>query len=149
MVLILSDNGRPFPRCKTTVYDSGIKTPWIVRWPGTVKPGTRCKSLVSAIDLAPTILEIAEVEIPESFQGVSFREQLSNPETSTRTEIFAEHNWHDYQAHERAVRTARYKYIRNSLPELSASPPADAVRSVTYQAMQQLSKQYQLGWFQH
>ena len=32
----LSDNGRPFPRCKTTVYDSGIKTPWIVRWPGRV-----------------------------------------------------------------------------------------------------------------
>lgn len=40
-ILFLSDNGRPFPRCKTTVYDSGIKTPWIVRWPGKVQGGRR------------------------------------------------------------------------------------------------------------
>ena len=39
LVLFLSDNGRPFPRCKTTLYDSGIRTPLIVRWPGHVKPG--------------------------------------------------------------------------------------------------------------
>ena len=39
LILFLSDNGRPFPRCKTTLYDSGIRTPWIVRWPGHVEPG--------------------------------------------------------------------------------------------------------------
>ena len=49
--------------------------------------------------------------------------------------IFAEHNWHDYQAHERAVRNENYLYIRNAFPELNASPPADAVRSPTYQKM--------------
>ncbi len=39
LVLFLSDNGRPFPRCKTTLYDSGIRTPFIVRWPGHIRPG--------------------------------------------------------------------------------------------------------------
>ena len=38
-VLFLSDNGRPFPRDKTTLYDSGIKTPFIVRFPGKVRAG--------------------------------------------------------------------------------------------------------------
>ena len=37
LVLFLSDNGRPFPRCKTTLYDSGIRTPLIVRWPGHIR----------------------------------------------------------------------------------------------------------------
>ena len=59
LVLFLSDNGRPFPRCKTTLYDSGIRTPFIVRWPGHVRPGSRCGSLVSTIDIAPTILTLA------------------------------------------------------------------------------------------
>ena len=59
LVLFLSDNGRPFPRCKTTLYDSGIRTPLIVRWPGHIEPGSRCGSLVSTIDIAPTVLRLA------------------------------------------------------------------------------------------
>src|SRR5947209_3813125 len=72
VVLFLSDNGRPFPRCKTWLYDSGIRTPLIVRWPGHVKPGGACGSLVSSVDLAPTILELAGVPIPPTVQGKSF-----------------------------------------------------------------------------
>ncbi|GIS62060.1 MAG: hypothetical protein CM1200mP2_42850 [Planctomycetaceae bacterium] len=45
MVVFLSDNGRPFPRCKTTLYDSGIKTPLLVRFPGVVAPGSTCRSM--------------------------------------------------------------------------------------------------------
>ena len=37
-VLFISDNGRPFPRDKTTLYDSGIKTPFIVHWPERIAP---------------------------------------------------------------------------------------------------------------
>ena len=46
-VIFISDNGRPFPRDKTTVYDSGVRTPWLVRWPGKVEPGTVTDGLVS------------------------------------------------------------------------------------------------------
>ena len=51
VVLFMTDNGRPFPRCKTTVYDSGVKTPLIVRWPAKIKPGTTTACLVSSIDI--------------------------------------------------------------------------------------------------
>ena len=40
-VLVMADNGRPFPRCKTTLYDSGIRTPFIVHWPVAPNNGTK------------------------------------------------------------------------------------------------------------
>lgn len=137
-VLFLADNGRPFPRCKTTVYDSGVRTPWIVRWPKQVKAGTVCENLVSSVDIAPTIVELAGVKPSPTFQGSSFAPLLADPAAAIRDHIVAEHNWHDYQAHERGVRTKQFLYIRNAFPELTGSPPADAVRSPTYAAMQHL-----------
>ncbi len=134
LVIYMTDNGRPFPRCKTRLYDSGIKTPFIVRWPLKLEKG-RTEALISSIDIAPTFCELAGVEIPESFQGISFVPVLNNYQTKTRDYIAAEHNWHDYQAFERAVRNHQYLYIRNWFPEFNASPPADAVRSITYQEM--------------
>jgi arylsulfatase A-like enzyme len=135
VVIYMSDNGRPFPRCKTRLYDSGIKTPFIVRWPKVIEAGKLSHSLISSIDLAPTILDLAGANIPEQMQGTSFSKILYEPIEQVRDAIYAEHNWHDYQAHERAVRTEDYLYIRNAFPELNANPPADAVRSPTYQKM--------------
>lgn len=134
MVIYMTDNGRPFPRCKTRLYDSGIKTPFIVRWPAAVNKG-RTDELVSVIDIAPTFCELAGAEISETFQGVSFVPVLTDPNAQTREYVTSEHNWHDYQAHERAVRNKNFLYIRNAFPEFNASPPADAVRSITYQEM--------------
>ncbi len=138
VVVFLSDNGRPFPRGKTTIYDSGIKTPWIVRWPKGVEPGGATQSLISSIDLAPTLLELAAIDAGPTFQGKSFARVLANPQAKTREEIYAEHNWHDFNAHDRAVRTLRYKYIENGYQDLPGTPPADAVRGETYQAMLRL-----------
>lgn len=138
-VFFITDNGRPFPRCKTTVYDSGLRTPLLVRWPERIRSGGVCPHLVSTVDLAPTFLDIAGLRQPASFQGKSFAPLLLKPDgAATRQMIFAEHNWHDYAAFERAIRTTRYKYIRNSWPDLTASPPADAVGSPTFQAMRRL-----------
>jgi len=111
-----SDNGRPFPRCKTYLYDDGIKTPLIVWSPGNVKPG-RSESLVSSIDIGVTILELAGIEQDERMQGVSFAATLTNHENVTRDYVFAEHNWHVYQNHERLVRHENWVYIRNAWPE--------------------------------
>ncbi len=112
-----SDNGRPLPRCKTYLYESGIQAPLLVVGPGVKKPGGRSDSLVSLIDLAPTFLELAGLETPETVQGVSFLPVLHDPSATVRDAVFAEHNWHVYQAHERAVRTGRWLYIRNAWPE--------------------------------
>lgn len=111
-----ADNGRPFPRCKTFLFDDGIKTPLIVSRPGTVKPA-RTISLVSSIDFAPTILELAALEIDQRVQGVSFGPILDDQIATTRDVVFAEHNWHVFQNHERMVRSGEFAYIRNAWPE--------------------------------
>jgi len=148
-ILFFSDNGRPFPRCKTRLYDSGVKTPLLVRWPGHIEPGTVCDSLVSVIDFAPTILHLAGLPASETFQGVSFAPLLRDPAATTRDCIFAEHNWHDYQAHERAARSKDFLYIRNAFPHLPGTPPADAVRSETFQMMRRLRGEGLLSAYQH
>lgn len=138
LILVLSDNGRPFPRDKTTLYDSGIRTPLIAHWPRGVKPGGRASSLVSTVDIAPTILELAGVAAPPSVQGRSFAAILRDPSHSIRTEIYAEKNWHDFEDRARAVRDNRFKYIRNFYVDLPLTPPADAVRSPSFEAMKRL-----------
>jgi arylsulfatase A-like enzyme len=135
VVLFTSDNGRPFPREKTTLYDSGIRTPWIVRWPGRVKAGSRTGALVSTVDIAPTFLALAGVKAPSSFVGKSFLPLLTNPLATIREYIYAERDWHDFEDRRRAVRSLRYKYIRNDYADLPGTPPADALRGLAFQAM--------------
>lgn len=63
---------------------------------------------------------------------------LVDPQATVQPYVFAEHNWHDYSAYDRAVRSSRYKYIRNGYTDLTMSPPADAVKGETFQAMRRL-----------
>jgi len=137
LVLFISDNGRPFPRCKTTVYDSGIRTPMIARWPGRIPEGTVCDALVSSVDIAPTFLTVAGIEPPETMSGREFSRLFADPSASVRPYVFAEHNWHDYTALKRAVRDERFKYIRNHDATIPLTPPADAVRSPTFTVMKE------------
>ena len=116
-IIFTADNGRPFPRCKTRLYDSGTKTPFIVWRPGTIKPA-RTEAMISVIDLAPTLLELAGVQVDPRVQGVNFAEVLAKPQAAGRDYAFAEHNWHVGQAHERSVRTGKWLYIRNAYPEI-------------------------------
>ena len=114
-IIYMADNGRPFPRCKTRLYDSGIRTPFLIARPGTIKPAVT-DSLVSSIDISATILELAGVKKDKRVQGVSFASILEDPKGKTRDYVFAEHNWHVYQAHERMVRFGNFLYIRNNFP---------------------------------
>jgi arylsulfatase A-like enzyme len=130
IIIFTSDNGRPFPRSKTRVYDSGIKTPLIIKWPeGIQKRGFSVHALVSTVDIAPTILKIAGIIPGNTFQGRSFAELFKKPDTLFRHYVFAEHNWHDYEACERMVRTIEYLYLENFRPQFDAWGPADAVGS--------------------
>ncbi len=138
-VLVISDNGRPFPYCKTGVHVPGVRTPFIIRWPqGIHRSGSVCKQVVSTIEIAPTILDLAGLEPLESFQGRSFAKMLSGIGMLGRRYAIAEHNWHDYRAFERAVHNSRFCYLRNWLPDTPATPPADAVNSPTYKVMKEL-----------
>jgi N-sulfoglucosamine sulfohydrolase len=145
LVLFLSDNGRPFPRCKTTLYDSGIRTPLIARWPGRIAPGGRALGLVSTVDIAPTILKLAGVEPGPTFQGKDLSPMFKDPSAKVRDRIFAERNWHDFASHGRAARSERFKYIRNDDADRPLTPPADAVRSPTFVAMRRLRDEGKLA----
>lgn len=136
-IIFMADNGRPFPRCKTRLYDSGIKTPFIIHWPEQLnKQGVVSNSLLSAIDIAPTILELAGLNTPQSFQGISISPLINDPKSSVRDYVFAEHNWHGQIAHERMVRHGDYVYIRNAHPQfpqicrLDAQCPQEELREM-------------------
>ena len=140
LVVFLSDNGAPFPREKGTLYDGGTRSPLLVAWPGVVPAGaTHRRGLVSTIDLAPTLLEVAGADVPADLQGRSFRPLLSRPDTAVAREyVFSERNWHDCDEHQRAVRSGRFKLIRTdaytALPlctaaDIGASPAFLALRA--------------------
>lgn len=115
-LVVSSDNGRPFPRAKSRLYDSGIKTPWVVHFPELIKQGAVTQSFVSTIDLSATCLELAGVGIPECVQGRSFVPVLKDPKASVRDVVFAEQNWHVYHNQSRLVRWGDFAYIRNYFP---------------------------------
>jgi arylsulfatase A-like enzyme len=140
LVVFLSDNGAPFPREKGTLYDSGTRTPLILSWPGHIRAGwVYDRGLVTTVDLAPTILDLAGVTRPETMQGQSFGALLTQPDSYPgRTYVFSERNWHDCDEHQRAVRSKGYKLIRTdaytALPlctaaDIGASPSFLALRA--------------------
>jgi arylsulfatase A-like enzyme len=141
VIIVMADNGRPFPHSKTRVNDRGLRSPFIIHWPeGFGKKPQVCNSLVSSVDIAPTILTLASMIVPESVQGVSFTQLLTQPGKEFRSYIFAEHNWHDYEAHERMVRTKDFLYILNSRPQFSQLGPADAIGSLSFADLDSLRK---------
>jgi len=134
LILVMADNGRPFPRCKTRVYDSGMKTPLVIHWPEGIKSKGRGRvdALVSVIDIAPTFLQIAGLQSPASFQGKSFDKLFNNRKQEFRNYAFSEHNWHDFEALERMVVNDRYLYVLNERPQLSNEGPADSNRGLSF-----------------
>lgn len=114
LIVVAADNGRPFPRCKSRLYDSGIKTPWVVHYPRMIQAPAVTKSLISVIDLSATCLELAGIDPQASIQGRSFVPILKNPKAEVRQMVFSEHNWHVYKNHERMVRFGDFVYIKNN-----------------------------------
>jgi len=116
VVFFWSDHGRGLPRGKRWPYDSGLHVPLIVRWPGQIKPGTVCDDLVNLIDLGPTVLSIAGIEIPSYMQGRAF---LGEQKDKPREYVFGGRERMDRTSdeHIRSIRDKRYRYIRNFMPQ--------------------------------
>jgi len=144
LVVFFSDNGMPFPRAKGSLYDSGIGTPLIFHWPARIEPGSRHEGLASVIDLAPTILETAGLRPPADMQGHSMLRVLDNPSLPGRAAVFSERNWHNCDEHMRAVRTERYKLIRNAYLELPLGNPSDVSSCPSWEDLQRLKGEDEL-----
>ena len=115
VVIFTSDHGDGLPRAKRWPYDSGIHVPLVVRWPGVLPAGSVNDELVSGVDLAPTLLSIAGLPVPEAMQGRIFMGPEKQPEPPY---VYAARDRIDEQPDRvRAVRDRRWKYIRNFQPD--------------------------------
>jgi len=116
IVLFLSDNGMAFPFAKTNCYLNSTRTPWIVRWPGTINPGAcDTEHFISGIDLMPTLLDAAGLPAPDGVDGASFLPVLRGESQSGRDLVFTQFHQtagkRNYPM--RCVQNRRFGYIFN------------------------------------
>jgi len=121
VVVFFGDNGQAHVRGKQFCYDSGLLVPLIIRWPKNYpapehfRPGTVNGYLLEAIDLAPTMLDIAGAKKPAKMQGRIF---LGERAEKPRTYVFGARDRCDETVFRfRTVRDSRYRYIRNHTPD--------------------------------
>ena len=116
-VFFWGDHGRGLPRYKRWPYDTGLRVPLLVRWPGRIKPGSVCEELVSFTDLAPTVLSMAGVPIPPYVQGRALAGDQQAPEPPY---VFGGRNRMDLTSNDfiRTYRDRRYRYIHNFTPDV-------------------------------
>lgn len=128
LVVFTGDNGMPFPRCKSKLYEWGIHMPLAIRWGDVTKGGRVVDDFVSFTDFAPTFLEAARVDIPESVTGRSLMKILRSDKSgqieAERDHIIAGVERHFPGGREggwgypmRCIRTEQYLYIHNYAPD--------------------------------
>jgi N-sulfoglucosamine sulfohydrolase len=120
IVFYWSDHGDGVPRSKRSLYDSGLRVPLMIHLPkqlmSATTPGSVNEELVSAIDLAPTVLALAGVEIPAHLQG---RVLVGSKAAAGPEFVFAARDRMDIEYDMmRSARDRRFLYIRNFEPEL-------------------------------
>jgi N-sulfoglucosamine sulfohydrolase len=137
LVIFIGDHGPPFARGKTTVYESGIRIPFIVRWPGVSRP-MRSRAMVSTIDILPTILDAAGVAPAGKMHGRSLRPVLEKANAPWREYLVAEFHFHGSRPFypRRAIRDHRYKLIHN-LRAGKAKPSTGIDADPAYRVSQQ------------
>lgn len=132
LVIFTTDHGAALPRAKGTLYDAGVQVAMVARPPRSWNvPPARVSSLVSHLDVAPTVLDLLGCEIPGELEGRSLRPELTGSADPAPRTLFLQKTYHDGYDPMRAVRTERYKYIRNftSGPQLKLSKDLEESRT--------------------
>ena len=129
LVVVSGDHGIPgFPRAKCNLYDIGCEVALAARWPGHVQPGRVVEDFVNLMDLAPTFLDAAGVDVPDSMSAHSLLPVLesdgSGQVDAGRTSVVTGRERHVATSREgnlpypmRAIRTGDFLYIRNFEPD--------------------------------
>jgi len=112
LVICTTDHGIAFPAMKCNLTNHGIGVMLMMRGPEHFSGGKVLDALVSQMDLFPTVCELLQIEPPLWLQGKSLLPLLRGETGHIHEAIFAENNFHGSFEPERAVRTARWKYIR-------------------------------------
>jgi len=116
IIFFYGDHGGPLPREKRLIYDSGLNTPMIVRFPNKLRAGTKDEQLISFVDFAPTLLSLIGEKSKSYMQGQAF---LGSHKASDKRKYIhaAADRFDEFTDAIRAVRDQRFKYIRNYRPE--------------------------------
>ena len=145
LVVVTSDHGMPFPRVKGQIYEWGFHLPLAVMGPGVkAGDGERPRTVddfVNVRDFAPTFLDTAGVEVPDSVTGTSFRDLLTSSEAgklrAEPDEMLVGKERHDVGRPDdagypvRAIRTPDYLYVLNFTPDAwPAGNPETGYRNV-------------------
>ncbi len=121
IVFYYGDHGGVLARSKRYVYETGTRVPFIIRIPEKYNylfpaknPGSRINRLISFVDLVPTLLSIADIELPDYLQGKAFlgRQKTPDPEY---VYMFRGRMDERYDM-SRAIRDHKFRYIRNYMP---------------------------------
>jgi N-sulfoglucosamine sulfohydrolase len=112
VVVFLGDHGRPHVRGKQFLYDEGLKVPLIITHFGKKKQQKVVESVVSLIDLAPTMLNLAGMEIPPTMHGIDILSKIN------REHVFASRSRNgDAIDKMRCIRSNDYLFIKNFMPD--------------------------------
>lgn len=134
LFLILSDHGMPFVGAKASPFEGGHRCPLIAACPGkTNLPLRTSNTLVSWLDLAPTIAEWLDVPLSSNGAGSSLVPILTGTD-EPREEVYLSHMFHgliEYYPY-RIVCRQRWKYVLRLEPELALPLPADLFVSLSF-----------------
>ena len=135
LVVFVTDNGwiqdrhsrKYAPKSKRSPYDGGVRTPILLRWPGRIAP-VRHETLISSIDLAPTILAACGLEPPEEMLGLNLLDVVAAQGRSERTRLFGEIFEHDVADLAHPTKSLLYRWCRDDrwkliLPTDPTQPP--------------------------
>ncbi|HRR06392.1 MAG TPA: sulfatase [Victivallales bacterium] len=113
IVIFTTDHGIAFPFHKCNLYDTGTGISLIIKFPDKKYAGKTVDSLLSVIDIFPTLCDINGLEKPSWLEGKSFLSILEGKENEINEEIYAEITYHAAYEPVRSIRTKRYKLIRH------------------------------------
>ncbi|CAF3488013.1 hypothetical protein FGSG_08040 [Fusarium graminearum PH-1] len=147
LVLFLSDNGPPFVNSKTTLFETGVRLPFLMRAPGFTTGSTN-PNLVSYVDILPTFLDWASHSNMPSQDGYVQRKGrsilsiagFSQPQPGW-DRVFGSHTFHEITNYwpTRFMRNRRFKYHRNICWKLDFPFAMDLYASRSWEGMRNAS----------
>ena len=138
LVMLKSDHGIPVPFAKTNVWRHSTLTPWIIRWPGIVKPGIHeTEHVVAGVDFAPTILDVLGLDPMNGMDGRSFLPVLKRKKQKGRefayTHINTIASGRSYTM--RSLQGKRYGLIWNGWHDGETTFKNESMSGLTWKAM--------------
>lgn len=145
LIFFLSDNGTPMPNAKTTLYDTGIRLPLLVKAPNQKVTGKIENAMVSWVDITPTVLDYVGINPKEyDFNGRSFKSVLEGQPEHSFDRVFASHTFHEITMYYpmRMIRTKRFKLIWNIAHKLHYPTGDNVYYSSTVSAIRTRNIEY-------